>query len=299
MQKISSYLYPNRVQLLADLAGFTTEYTNVYQRTVKIYSGVDNTIEFDIKNADQKRIDLSTLTSIQMHVMDATGKALACSPYTVTPMNQTTLKGLATVTIPALDMEILDGQFLQYSVVAKKNLADVILYADSRFGALGKIELIKSVIPYHSRPVQIFNSFTGEIDLDGNVINHSSAIPATFYEADITPALQFTIEMTGFIGRIWLVGTERSTISVEAFRHSATLLTQTYITPNSQTLIWANVNVEDFKYFRVYYQGDNPLTPTGSVNRILINSDVCADPFNTVDGGPSEGNALVIDGGAA
>ena len=299
MLKISSYLYPNRIELLADVAGFTTEYTNVYQKTVKIYSGVDNTIEFDIKNADQKRIDLSTLTSIQMHVMDATGKALACSPYTVTPMNQTTLKGLATVTIPALDMEILDGQFLQYSVVAKKNLADVILYADSRFGALGKIELIKSIIPYHSRPVQIFNSFTGEIDLVGNVINHSSAIPATFYEADITPALQFTIEMTGFIGRIWLVGTERSTISTEAFRHSATLLTQTYITPNSQTLIWANVNVEDFKYFRVYYQGDNPLTPTGSVNRILVNSDVCADPFNTVDGGPSEGNALVIDGGAA
>jgi len=299
MQKISTYLYPNRIELLADLAGFPVEYTNVYQRNVKIYSGVDNTIEFDIKNADQKRIDLSTLTSIQMHIMDAKGKALACSPYTVTPMNQTTLKGLATVTIPALDMEILDGQFLQYSVVAKKNLADVILYADSRFGALGKIELIKSVIPYHSRPVQIFNSFTGEIDLNGDVINHSSAIPATFYEADITPALQFTVEMTGFIGRIWLEGTKSSTITVDSFRNSATLLTQTYITPNSQTLIWANVNVEDFKYFRVYYQGDNPLTPTGSVNRILVNSDVCADPFNTVDGGPSEGNALVIDGGAA
>ena len=296
MQKISTYLYPNRIQLLADLAGFNVEYTNVYQRTVKIYSGVDNTIEFDIKNADQKRIDLTTLTSIVMHVADATGKALECSPYTVTP---TAIKGIATVVIPALDMEILQGQFLRYSVVAKKGTADVILYADSRFGAFGQLELIKSIVPYHARPVQIFNSFTGEIDLVGNVINHTSAIPATFYEADITPALQFTIEMTGFIGRIWLMGTDHSTISVEAFRHSTELLTQTYISANSQTLVWSNVDVANFKYFRIYYQGDNPLTPTGSVNRILVNSDVCADPYNTIDGGPSEGNALVIDGGAA
>lgn len=299
MQKISSYLYPNRIELLADLAGFTTEYTNVYQRTVKIYSGIDNQIEFDIKNADQKRINLSTLSAIKMHIMDASGKALECSPYTVTPMNQTTLKGLATVTIPAADMAILDGQFLQYTVVAQKGTDDVILYADSQFGAFGKIELIKSVIPYTARPVKIFNSFTGEIDLMGNVINHTSAIPATFYEADITPALQFTIEMTGFVGRIWLLGTKHSTISVEAFRHSVELLTQTYVSPNSQSLVWANVPVEDYKYFRIYYQGDNPLTPTGSVNRIIVNSDVCADPYNTIDGGPSEGNALIIDGGAA
>ena len=39
MQKISSYLYSNRVILLANLAGFTVEYTNVYQRTIKIYNG--------------------------------------------------------------------------------------------------------------------------------------------------------------------------------------------------------------------------------------------------------------------
>ncbi len=67
MQKISSYLYSNRVVLLANLAGFTVEYTNVYQRTIKIYNGIDNTIEFDIKNADQKRIDLATLTQIELN----------------------------------------------------------------------------------------------------------------------------------------------------------------------------------------------------------------------------------------
>ena len=98
MQKISTYLYPNRIELLADLAGFTVEYTNVYQRNVKIYNGIDNTLEFDIKNADQKRIDLSTLTNIELNIMDAGGLALPNSPYTLTP---TAIKGIASVTIPS------------------------------------------------------------------------------------------------------------------------------------------------------------------------------------------------------
>jgi len=61
MQKIQSYLYPNRVILIADLAGFTVENTIVYAKTVKIYKGVDNVIQFDVQNADQKRLDLLTL----------------------------------------------------------------------------------------------------------------------------------------------------------------------------------------------------------------------------------------------
>ena len=121
MQKISSYLYPNRVILLANVAGFPVEWTNVYQRTIKIYNGIDNTIEFDIKNADQKRIDLDDLTTIELNVMDTSGTALPNSPYTVTPLDQTTKKGLAYVTIPQEDLVDLADQFLKYSVSAVKD----------------------------------------------------------------------------------------------------------------------------------------------------------------------------------
>ena len=56
MQKIITYSYPNRIQLLADLAGFNVEYTNVYQRNAKIYSGIDNTIDFDIKKIGRAHV---------------------------------------------------------------------------------------------------------------------------------------------------------------------------------------------------------------------------------------------------
>lgn len=251
MQKISTYLYPNRIELLADLAGFTTEYTNVYQRTLKIYNGIDNTIEFDIKNADQKRIDLTTLSTIRLNVMDAAGNALPNSPYTV---NSTAIKGIATVTIPQADLTDLTQQYLQYSVTAVKAGADVMLYGDSRFGALGKMELVGSAMPTF-RDDRIYNTFTGEIDLYGNVIQHSSAIPTKFYEAVATESLSFNIDTIGYIGTITLEGTTASTISVESWKNAEPLRTYIISSRLSETtpvsFSWTNVPIEKYNYFRV------------------------------------------------
>lgn len=251
MQKISTYLYPNRVQLLADLAGFDVEYTNVYQRIVKIYNGIDNTIEFDIKNADQKRIELVSspvITQIELNVMDVTGKALPNSPYTVTP--HTTLKGIAVVTIPQEDLVDLDEQFLVYSVTALKDGHDVMLYGDSRFGATGKMELVGSAMPV-IRDDRVYTSFTAEIDLKGTPTNHSSAIPSTFYEAVPTETISFDVSIKGFTGSVWVEATKASTISAESFKHADYLASTTVA---DFTGNWTNEQpIGEYKYFRVSY----------------------------------------------
>jgi hypothetical protein len=267
MQKISSYLYPNRVELIADLVGFTVEFTSVYQRNVKIYNGIDNTIEFDIKNADQKRIDLTTLNVISLNVMDAAGISLPNSPYVITPI--VGKKGIAYTTIPEADLETLTPQFLKYSVSAVKDGKDVMLYADTRFGAVGTIELIGNAMPVF-RDDKIYKTFTGEIDYMGNVVNHTSAIPATYYEAVPTTQMSFAIKVTGFVGKIWLEGTTNSTISVNSYLHATKL--REYTLPIATTTIvnFDNVDVADFKYFRVLYQGNNPLNPTGTVDNVTV-----------------------------
>lgn len=280
MQKISTYLYPNRIQLLADLAGFDVEYTNVYQRIVKIYRGIDNVVEFDIKNADQKRIELLTspaITDIKLNVMDAAGLALPNSPYTVTP--HATLKGIAVATIPADDLAILNDQFLIYSVTATKDGADTILYGDTRFGATGKMELSGSAIPV-IREDRIFKTFAAEIDLEGYPINHSSTIPATFYEAIPTSTLSFTIDFTGFKGKIWIEATTDSTISVDSFKTRGLKLVDTVTTYASATTgnITFDLDIGDYKYFRVSYQNsdkhdvtaNNLMGVTGTVDKITV-----------------------------
>jgi len=276
MQKIQSYLYPNRIIVTADLAGFNVEYKNVYQRNIKIYKGIDNVVEFDIKNADQKRIDLTTLTSIKLNVMDVAGNALPNSPYTVTP--NAPLTGISTATIPAADTANLDPQSLRYSVTAvATNNAPVLMYVDSRFGAVGTIELSGGVVPT-SNPPQILTKFTQDINYMGVVVNRSSAIPAKFYEAVSTTALNFAINVTGFQGEIYLEATTDMTISVNSFLNATKLYSNTISTPTTTVVSWASVPVGTYNYFRVSWINSSvySITPTnlngsiGTVDKITV-----------------------------
>ena len=252
MQKISSYLYPNRVILLANVAGFPVEWTNVYQRTIKIYNGIDNTIEFDIKNADQKRIDLSTLSNIELNVMDSQGTSLPNSPYSVTPFNQTTRKGLASVTIPQEDLVELSDQNLKYSVSATQSGNDVLLYCDSRFGAVGTIELVGNAMPTF-RDGRTYDSFTAEIDLKGFPTWHSSAIPAKFYEAVPTETLQFDVDVKGLTGNIWIEATKQSTINTEAFKKGDIVYSFPDCNDTTDILSSPTLTIGNYQYFRVSY----------------------------------------------
>ena len=266
MQKIQSYLYTNRIQLLADVAGFTTEYTNVYQKTVKIYNGVDNVLEFDIKNADQKRIDLSTLSNIELNVMDATGNELPSSPYTLTP---TATKGIATVTIPDVDLGDYSTQFFKYSVTASKNGLTIPLYADSRFGVAGTMELISNAMPVF-RDERVYDTFTGEIDFAGNVLHRSSAIPAKFYETVAIETLSFQVKISsGFLGKVYLEGTTDMTISVNSWLNASQITIFDNISSNVKTSAESTViittPVGSNNYFRLTWQWP----PTTSISSYM------------------------------
>lgn len=59
MQKMYRYLANNKVTVLANTAGFATEYRPVYQKNLLVYRGIDNLIHFEVKNHDQKPVSLS------------------------------------------------------------------------------------------------------------------------------------------------------------------------------------------------------------------------------------------------
>ena len=276
MQKVQSYLYPNRVILIADLAGFNVENTVVYAKTVKIYKGVDNVIQFDIQNADQKRLDLVTdapVTGIKMNVMDISGKALPHSPYTVTP---TAIKGVASAIIPIADLSNIQHQNLRYSVTAVDTTGNHIpLYNDSRFSAVGTMEIVESAMPV-TRPSITYDEFVGEINFMGNVINHSSAIPCKFYEAVPTSILTFTITLTNFIGEVYLEATEDMTISLSSFTNSPKIQSFSSTVATTTTLTFTGT-AGTYNYFRVSWLypdtwqfGAQTTNQFGSVDKIVV-----------------------------
>jgi len=271
MQKISTYLYKNRYQLVADLAGFLTEYKIVYQRQIKVYKGIDNTIEFDVKNADQKRIDLSTLDedSIQMNVMDHNGYALPNSPYLITPLDQETLKGIASVTIPAVDIADIDDQFLTFSVSAAQDSVPVLLYGDTKFGAAGVIELIGTAFPV-VRGIETYEDFYGLGTFDNLSIAYSSSSIHLKYRQAVKPNhVHIIITCTDFIGEIWVEVTKDEVVGNESFTYKGTrVFEDTYTVAQDRDIELPIIMIEDYKNLRVNWSKLG--TSAGKVNQFTV-----------------------------
>lgn len=139
MQKLSFYLVPNRISVTTDMIsnGYTTENRQVYQRKLKLYKGIDNTIELEIKASDQRRQDVVGYTAV-IRFFDRDRKNL----FTVLGDPVLSKTGLMSVTIHASVLENIDPQLL--SLVASlrnTNNVETIIYADSQFGVEGSVEL--------------------------------------------------------------------------------------------------------------------------------------------------------------
>lgn len=166
MQKISSYIYPNRVQVVSDTGYYPTEWRIVYQRTINIYKGMQNIIEFDIKNAQQKRISLTDYT-LRLVIMDELNQEVCTT--VVTPIPQTT--GLASCIISADHINDITPQLLKYSLYILNNDGTKSpIYGDSQYGVTGKINLLNGAVPESLEPL-IIDTFTYAVDMFGPIPN--------------------------------------------------------------------------------------------------------------------------------
>lgn len=132
------------------------------------------------------------------------------------------------------------------------------LYTNSKFGAVGTIDLDGSAMPTFRDPI-IYKTFTAEIDLNGIPTFHSSSIPVTYYEAIPTDTVSFTINVTGFVGSIWIDATTNDTINMGAFRAAGKPFGSW--TRSSEDGLFSgvipygsNIPVGNYKYFRISYQ---------------------------------------------
>jgi hypothetical protein len=113
----------------------------------------------------------------------------------------------------------------------------------------------------------------------GNVINHTPAIATKTYEAVATTALDFDIDVTAFIGTIYIEGTRDMTISVNSFTNATKLVTTTYNVATTTTVSFHGLLVGDYNYFRVSWVypdvwqfGSQSTLPFGSVDKVTVNS---------------------------
>jgi hypothetical protein len=248
-------------------------YKIVYQNRIKIYQGVDNILTIDIKNSDQKRIDLDTLLgedeSLKMSVQDVLGKE-----FLVADVTPSATKGLATVNIQESDLSNLDPQFLNFTVYKiNADESKTVFYADTQFGVKGNMELIGNAMGTDTAPRYItrFAPITAT-DPNPNIttyysdaveirqpnyldeaINDSVDLDFTFKGLDATITVEYTNEV--------IVGANIPWTTLETFTvtPATTAVTKTYTNPEY---------TRDANWLRVRYI--RTTNNTGNIDKVVI-----------------------------
>ena len=151
MQKISFYLVPNRIKVTTDVAGFNTELRQVYQRKIKLYKGIDNTIEFEVKNADNRKDNVNGY-EVVVKFFDALRKNV----FTVTGLPIAGKPGLMSIVVTADLIDKLDPQILTLVAFLRNESGEKMLYSDADFN----LSLNAEVFDGYNEPVEFVEELT-------------------------------------------------------------------------------------------------------------------------------------------
>lgn len=139
MQIVSRYLVTNKTVLVIDDigTGIVTEYRKLYEKNLKAWRGIDNTFAFEIKNGDQKLVDITGYIPVFRGFDEYKQQMLNIQG---TPTGD---KGRFDVTVTAESLDNIEGQYLSYVVtlIPEDSTTELLTYADTQFDAEGTIEI--------------------------------------------------------------------------------------------------------------------------------------------------------------
>ena len=149
MQFNPVYLYANKLDVFTSPSdSWSTErYRKVYNRNLKIYRGVDNRIDIQVRNSDQKASNI-TGSSLVFNLISKDAKDLVLQK----DFNAMDLaSGKITVTLTDSDLINLDNGYYQYSIIKEiretidstdyKVTSRIPMYVDSQYGTIGNLEI--------------------------------------------------------------------------------------------------------------------------------------------------------------
>lgn len=115
----------------------------VYAKTLTLHKGVDNQIQFQFLNQEQKPVDI-TGKEITCRVISYDGSEVLLRKA-LTPT--LALNGLAVLTLNAADIEDIPAQKAHYSLEIPVGEFGFPVFVDQNAGARGDLNIVNSVLP--------------------------------------------------------------------------------------------------------------------------------------------------------
>jgi len=154
MQFNPVYLYSNKIDVFTNpLGSWTTErYRRVYNRNLKIYRGVDNRIDIQVRNSDQKASNITGSTLVFNLVTRETKDLIFQKDFSAMDL----ITGKVTVILTEHELLDIDSGFYDYSIIKEvretvdstdyKVTSRIAMYMDSQYDTLGTIEVLGDVL---------------------------------------------------------------------------------------------------------------------------------------------------------
>lgn len=141
MQLNPCYLYSNRMDIYTNLGSWTEErFRKVYQRTMKIYKGVDNRLDFQVRNNDNKPKDISSLTSVGFNIVAVDTKGIQ---FQTTAAIEDATTGKMYVLLSEADIQDLERGYYHFSMFYTDGNGNRFpLYGDTQYDAIGQLQVI-------------------------------------------------------------------------------------------------------------------------------------------------------------
>jgi hypothetical protein len=154
MQFNPVYLYSNKLDVFTNpLDSWTTErYRRVYNRNLKIYRSVDNRIDVQVRNSDQKASNITGSTLVFNLIVRETKDLVFQKDFSAMDL----VTGKVTVILTENEMLDIDSGFYDYSIVKEvretvdstdyKVTSRIAMYMDSQYDTVGTIEVLGDVL---------------------------------------------------------------------------------------------------------------------------------------------------------
>ena len=172
-------------------------YQTVYAKTLKIHKGIDNQLQFQFLNQEQKPVNITGKT-ISCTLMNYNGTEILLEKALIPLLP---LTGLATLSITMNETLMFDAALSYYSLTIPSGSFDYPVFVDDNAGGRGKIDIVNSVYPKYIKSTQL--------NIPDHAVPEPSA-PITYYTESYlssdTANQTFQIQLIDYAGTIEIQG---------------------------------------------------------------------------------------------
>jgi hypothetical protein len=175
----------------------------VYAKPLTLNKGVDNKIQFQFLNQEQKPVDI-TGKSITCRVLNYNGTEVLLRKALDLDF---ALTGIASLNLNAADIEDIDAQKAYYSLEIPVGEFDYPVFVDANAGARGDMNIVNSVLPSFV-PSQSVSIPTGQAF--PNISNSSGNTNLVYYTSIVNtqnnPILTIQTHYDEYYGNVAILG---------------------------------------------------------------------------------------------